>query len=414
MLDRDPYNIALVVIGAGLLLSVWLPQVVYRKATTLAVVPLAIGAGLFYFTPGLSAPDPLVEDGRWFWEKITEALVVISLVGAGLRISRRGRRPWHAITLLLCVAMPATFLAVAGLGYWAGLGLAGALLLGACVSPTDPVLAGEVQTKEPDEEESDLRFALTGEAGLNDGLAFPLVYLAIAVALAGGQVDGALLGKWLAWDVLYRCLIAAAGGFGVGWVLGKVFYRRPGGQRLASSGCGSLMLCLYFLAYGLTEVFHGYGFIAAFLAAMAVRRACYDHDYNTELSTFAHNLEHAALAVMLVLLGGLVPELLPHLTWPLALVGLALLLVIRPVAGWLALSRHHFHARHRLAIAVFGVRGIGTIYYLAYAFGKAEFDHAEAIWAAGLFLVIVSATLHGLSAVPAMRWTHRDETGEAG
>ena len=407
----DAYDVALVIIGMGMLISVWLPQVLFRQSATLAVVPLAIGALMFSFYPELTTPDPLNKVGRVFWEKATEFVVVISLVGAGLRISRRGRKPWNATLLLLGVTMPLTILAVAALGSWAGLSLAGALLLGAVVAPTDPVLASEVQTKEPGEDESDLRFALTGEAGLNDGLAFPFVYLAIAVAAAGG-VSGSLVAEWAAWDLLGRVAIGVAGGVVVGWVLGKVMYRVPGDSTLASAGVGSLMLCLYFLAYGLTEMVRGYGFIAAFVAAMVVRRENYDHRFNQQLSTFAHNLEHAAVAIMLVLLGGLAPVLLRHLTWPLALTALALLLVIRPVIGFVSLCRHHFHIRHRLAIAFFGVRGIGSIYYLAYALGVISFRDENELWAVGVFLVVVSSVMHGLSAVPAMSWVHACESGE--
>ncbi|MEO0514954.1 MAG: cation:proton antiporter [Planctomycetota bacterium] len=407
MLDGDPYNLALVMIGLGMLASLWLPKAIFGGAASLAVVPLVVGAGMFAWVPGLSAPDPLTEPGRLIWEKMTEAVVVISLVGAGLRIKRRGWREWRAVVLLLAVVMPVTFVLTAVLGRWAGLSLAGAVLLGACVSPTDPVLASDVQTQEPDDPKSDLRFSLTGEAGFNDGLAFPLVYLAIAIALAG-EVSAGLLGEWLAWDVLYRCLIGGVGGLVVGWLLGKLLYRDRSGKGLASADCGSLMLCLYFVAYGLTEVLNGYGFIAAFIAAMVVRRMHFDHDYNQTLSRFAGELEHAAIAVMLVLLGGLMVSMLGQLTWPLAGVAVALILVVRPAVGYMALIRHPFEPRHRLAIAFFGVRGVGTIYYLAYAMGKAEFESRAELWAVGLLVVLISAVLHGFSAVPAMRWVHRE------
>ncbi|MEM8738659.1 MAG: cation:proton antiporter [Planctomycetota bacterium] len=411
MIDGDPYNIALVTIGLAMLAAVWLPKAVFGRAASLAVVPLAVGAGLFAVVPGLSAPDPLSEPGRLVWEKLTEAVVVISLVGAGLRIKRRGWAEWRAILLLLAVVMPATFLLTAVIGRWAGLSLAGAVLLGACVSPTDPVLASDVQNQEPDDPKSDLRFALTGEAGFNDGLAFPLVYLAIAIALAG-EVSAGVLGEWLAWDVVYRCAVAGVGGVGVGWLMGKLLYRQEEGKGLASADCGSLMLCLYFLAYGMTELLQGYGFIAAFVAAMVVRRMHYDHGYNKTLSRFAAELEHGAVAVMLVLLGGLVVPLAEHMTWTMAGVALALVLVIRPVVGYAALVGHRFGFRHRIAIAFFGVRGVGTIYYLAYAFGKADFEERPALWAAGLLVVLLSAVVHGFSSVPAMRWVHRSAAGD--
>jgi NhaP-type Na+/H+ or K+/H+ antiporter len=298
---------------------------------------------------------------------------------------------------------------VALLGYWAGLPLGAALLLGAVLAPTDPVLASDVQAESPDKEEHNIRFTLTSEAGLNDGLAFPFTYLAIAVAAAGGM-SGQLLADWALWELLGKCVIGAAIGIGVGWMLGKVLYRFPKGATLAGTGLGSLALVVFLVAYGLTEVVGGYGFIAAFLAAMVLRREDYDHEYNVDLADFADYIEHAAIAVLLVLIGGSMVSAWQDLTWSMMGACLALILVVRPVVGWVSLIGSRYNKAHRAVIAIYGVRGIGTLYYLAYAFGKHHFEQAPEIWAAGLFALAVSAVLHGLTAMPVMQRIAGDDT----
>ena len=143
--------------------------------------------------------------------------------------------------------------------------------LGAILAPTDPVLAGDVQVGPPHEGgEHPVRYALTTEAGLNDGLAFPFVHLGIAVATAGG-FSLALAGEWFARDLIYRVIVGAVAGAGVGWLLAKVLFDWPRENALSKTGSGVIALAGVLLAYGLTEVIEGYGFIAAFTAGYTLR-----------------------------------------------------------------------------------------------------------------------------------------------
>lgn len=178
----------LVAFGALVLLTAWLPMVLKEAPLSLPIVCILIGATAFWFVPGLSAPRlpaelPLVE-------KLTELVVIISLMGAALKIDRKvGWRTWITTWRLLAIAMPLTIAALWASGYVL-LGLSGAssLLLAAALAPTDPVLASDVQVGPPKSgEEDDTRFALTSEAGLNDGLAFPFVMAAIAMLHEGGS-----------------------------------------------------------------------------------------------------------------------------------------------------------------------------------------------------------------------------------
>ena len=170
--------------------------------------------------------------------------------------------------------MPLSIAAVAVLG-WVGLGLgaASALLLAAALAPTDPVLATEVQVSEPvDDENADdeVRFALTSEAGLNDGLAFPFTYAAIAISMVGLAPSGWFT-DWFLIDVLWRITMGVIAGIGTGWLLGKLFFStRLSGNKVVDQAEGFVAIAAIFLAYGIAETAEGYGFIAVFVCAVTI------------------------------------------------------------------------------------------------------------------------------------------------
>jgi NhaP-type Na+/H+ or K+/H+ antiporter len=154
--------------------------------------------------------------------------------------------------------MPLSILGCALLGWWLlGLGIGAALLLGAVLAPTDPVLAGEVQVGEPDdpdEPEDEARFSLTSEAGLNDALAFPFVYAAIAISMVGADPSG-WLADWLLVDVAWRLTVGTLVGLAAGWLLSRLFFRsRLERARLADQAEGFVALAATLLAYGFAEL----------------------------------------------------------------------------------------------------------------------------------------------------------------
>ncbi|MGA5302265.1 cation:proton antiporter [Nucisporomicrobium flavum] len=398
-------------LGVGALLAGILPRVLERRPLSMPIVFLALGMVLFAVPLGLPDADPIAHPK--LTEHLTEVCVIVALMGAGLKIDRPlGRRRWASTWRLLLIAMPVTIAAVALLGWWwAGLVPAAALLLGAALAPTDPVLAADVQVGEPtDEEDSEdeVRFALTSEAGLNDGLAFPFVYAAIAMATAAVTHES-WLGDWVLSDVLYKIGVGVAGGLLVGKSLGRLFFRaRNKTLRLAHHSEGFLAVAATFLAYGLVEVAGGYGFLAVFVAARGIRAAQRSHEYHQVLHDFAEQIERLLTVLLLLLLGGaVVSGLLAPLTWPAALVGLALVFVVRPVSGFLSLRGAPGHRAEHWVIASFGIRGIGTFYYLAYATSHAQFPQADVVWATAAFVVLVSVGLHGVAATPVMRLLDR-------
>jgi len=392
-------------IGVGALLAGILPRVLERRPLSMPIVFLLLGMAVFALPLGLPEPDPLARPK--LAEHLTEIGVIVALMGAGLKIDRPlSRRGWKSTWRLLAIAMPLTIGAVAVLGWWwAGLVPAAALLLGAALAPTDPVLASDVQVGEPtDEEDSEdeVRFALTSEAGLNDGLAFPFVYAAITLA---GTAGLAWTGEWALKDVFVKILVGIVGGLVVGKLLGKLFFRATRDSlRLAKHSEGFLALAATFLAYGLVEVAGGYGFLAVFVAARGIRSAERSHEYHQVLHDFAEQIERLLTVLLLLLFGGaVVTGLLAPLTWPAALVGLALVGVVRPLAGYLSLLGTPGRPAERGVIAVFGIRGIGSFYYLAYALTHAKFPQADLLWATVAFVVLVSVVLHGVAVTPVMR-----------
>lgn len=302
--------------------------------------------------------------------------------------------------------MPLTILAIAAITHFLlGLSIAAAILLGAALAPTDPVLASDVQVGPPGSgEEDEVRFALTSEAGLNDGLSFPFIHLAIGLALwQAGQPFS--LDEWFLVDVLWRIAAGAGAGWLTGWTLAMMIFRLPQRSRLSRTGDGFVALGATCLAYGLTELAHGYGFIAVFVAALALRSVERHHQYHDDMHNFTEQIERLLMMLLLFCFGLALAKgaIFTNLSWQVVLAAVVILLFIRPATTWLSLLGISRPKSERAVIAFFGIRGIGSIYYLAYAFGRTEFDHARTLWQT-LFLVILGSVLiHGLTVTPIMQ-----------
>lgn len=412
-------------LGGSLLLAAVLPRVLHRWALSAPMVLVATGmlVGL------LPAWDAVVLDpvaARPVIEHVTELTVLVALMGVGLALdrplrwrSRESWRSWSPAWRLLGIAMPLTIAGVALLA-WGPLGVAApaAVLLGAALAPTDPVLASDVQVEGPTlegavdeiDEDDEVRFALTSEAGLNDGLAFPFVYAAIFLASVGSVSQW--WAGWLAWELVGKVVVGVLVGVAVGWVLARIAFRAPARSlRLAEVGEPLLALAALLLAYGASEVAGGYGFLAVFACALTVRAAERDHDYQRHMHDVIDRLETLLTLVVLLGLGfALTNGLLAHLDWRGMLIGVSLVVVIRPVAGYLAFLGHRTQVgdagldhRERLVVAFFGVRGVGSLYYVAYAAGAASFPEERWLWSTVGFTVVLSVVVHGVLATPVMR-----------
>ncbi|MBZ5740767.1 cation:proton antiporter [Nocardioides mangrovi] len=415
-------DLVYLVAGGCLLLAVVLPELLSRWAVSAPMVLVGVGM--------LVGPSPLPDDlpidpqtNRAAIEHVTELVVLVALMGVGLALDRplsptrpASWRRWGPTWGLLLVCMPITIAAVALLGWLAGLAPAAAVLLGACLAPTDPVLASDVQVAGPQtgdlevDESDELRFALTSEAGLNDGLAFPFVHLAILLAVEGAASQWAL--TWVSYYLVGMVAIGVVTGIVVGRALALLAFRSPTRSlRVAERGDSLLALAALISSYGVAEVLGGYGFLAVFACAMTFRSAERSHDYHAAMHQVTERLERLLTLFVLLVLGiALTRGLLDALDWRGVAIGLALILLIRPVAvmvGLVSFGSTHGDGNglsrpQQWATAFFGVRGVGSLYYLAHAAGEAPTLGQDWLWSTVSFTIVASVLVHGVLSTPIM------------
>lgn len=354
-------------------------------------------------------------------EHASELIVIISLAGAGLAIDTVGTwRSWNGAWRLLAVTMPLTIVGVYLLGdHWLGLTVPGALLLAAVLAPTDPVLARSVQVAPPGQDEDAMEVALTAEAGMNDGLAFPFVYLAIHAATYGvaqATTGEAWLWGWLSFDLAYRVVMGIAMGWIVGWGFAKLVLSPLGDGGQGAWNAVVNILAITLLAYGITEAVDGYGFLAAFFAARAgraVSRGTDKDSYTKFVHHGADQLEAILLALLLLWLGTFIGSgALAAIAWPEVAFALVVIFVLRPLAGMVALVGMEGTRFQKLAVAFFGIRGMGSVFYLAYAQNSAEFADIDALWRIVAVTILLSILIHGYAANVFLSGDDDDTIGE--
>lgn len=416
----DPYLLFLFGLGGVILLVAWLPLGLKRAPLSLAIVCVAIGVAVFSLGGLNFNPDPRTYDT--LTERLTELVVIIALMGAGVKIDRPlGWRRWGSTWRLLGIAMPLTILSIAVLGVQAlGMSLAMSVLLAAALAPTDPVLAADVQVGPPGSgEETEVRFALTSEAGFNDGLAFPFVHLALVFAAVAASTGDPMAWPspqdwmhWAAMDLVWRIGAGLAMGWMLGRVMGWVAFDLPH-VRLSATGDGLVALGATLVVYTATEFVQGYGFLAVFIAALTLRARERNHEYHRALHDFADQVERLLIMLVLVLFGGAIAAgLLSSLTWSDVAVCAVILLVVRPLSGWIAMWGSDLTRREQWMSAILGVRGIGSFFYVAYGVNHGDFGSSERLWAITGAVVLMSVILHGVAATPLMAWVERPATGD--
>ncbi len=412
MFPPDPRIALFVVFGLAIFLARTVEKQAKRFRLNLPILYVAIGWAVFSLPLGLPGINPVVDQAEAKTvEYVTEFLVIASLMGAGLAIDRPlSWKQWRQVWPLLVLTMPLTIIAVALMG-WLALGLvpASAILLGAVLSPTDPVLASSVQVGPPGESKRhDVRFSLTVEAGINDGLAFPFTHLALTLAAVG--LSG--LSGWFLEDFLWRIGAGVAVGVAVGLAGAWFVFERgedvdeseEGPYDIAGTNAGLIVFGSLLLAYGLAEVVHGYGFLAVFVGAVVARQRQRKSRYHELTHHFMEQIEEIVLICILIGFGGLLASgILDTLTWQGVVVALALVLVIRPVTGIIGQIGCGLPWAGRLAIAFLGIRGVGSIYYLAYGQTHGEFAQMDVLWSVLAFTILLSIVLHGITAPLIMR-----------
>jgi NhaP-type Na+/H+ or K+/H+ antiporter len=400
------YILILTGFGILVLMTAWLPMVLKEAPLSLPISCVALGAALTFMPGmGLADVDPKAHPG--VTERVMEFIVILSLTGAGLKLDRvLGWQTWRVTWRLMVIGMPLAilFLALAAHSLL-GFGLAGALFLAALLAPTDPVLASDVQVGPPRSGyEDETRFALTSEAGLNDSFAFPFVLAAIAILQTAGTGEGWFL-NWVSYAVIWKIGIGVAGGWLVGRGLGWVLFHMPNRSRISRTGDGFVALGITAISYGVVEMLSGYGFLAVFVSALALRSSKPDHAYHKKLHDFAEEMERVMMMVLLVLFGASIANghLIQNVTWQVVAFALVTLFVIRPVTAWVSMSGLGLPRDERAVISFFGIRGLGSLYYLAYGLSHAQFPAAETLWTVTSLTIVISIFLHGATVTPTMQ-----------
>jgi sodium/hydrogen antiporter len=400
---------------------------------------LAYGAALSPWWIGLIEIDLPSSSGTL--ELMAEIVVLVSLFSSGLKLSAGlSDRRWIPSLRLALVSMLLTVGAITAIGMGLlGLPLGAAILLGGILAPTDPVLASDVQVATPTDRDQ-LRFALTGEGGLNDGTAFPVVLLGLG--LLGLHDIGEFGGRWLLVDVIW----ATAVGLSVGAMLGAatasfvVYLRRTHKEAVGLDNF--LALGLVALTYGVALHLHASGFLAVFAAGVALRfmekrissKANRDGDSpklddtpiekpgdEAQLAThpehaaafmahamlsFNEQLDRMGEVAMVVCIGALLWAVDWTLMrwWFLPL----LFMVVRPLAVVIGLAGSRTSKTQRRLIAWFGIRGVGSLYYLTYAINRGVTGEvANLLIILTLSVVVASIVLHGISVTPLMGFYNR-------
>lgn len=415
-LKRLPFTSAIIYLAAGILLGPTLLNV-------------------FYF-------DPLKQSG--LLEVLTEIAVLISLFSAGVKMPvPLTWAKWRAPVRLAWVSMTITVAMIAGFAYFVlGIPLGAGILLGAVLAPTDPVLATDVQTRHPGDNDR-LRFTLTCEAGMNDGTAFPFVMLGLG--MLGLHELGEFGWRWMLVDVVWATVGAIAIGVAGGVLIANIGWRLRGMTEKHEVLDDLVGLGLIGVVYGFAVYVSTWGFLAVFFAGVALRQAemrlaskagvskeklegedahiaalapapegeeAPPQIVSVEALVFKEHLERLSELMLVLLLGGMMVR--EYWTWSSVGFALLLLLVDRPVSVFIGLIGTNTSMRIRGISGWFGVRGIGSIYYLSYAIQHGlPTGLARELIQLTLVVITLSILLHGTSVKPLMNRLWRKPAAQA-
>ncbi len=408
----------------------WLPVTTSTLylAFGLAIGPLGLGLWKMNF----------IEVADWL-EHLTEIAVLFSLFSGGMKLRLGFADPaWRSAYLLAGPVMLACIVGVALVGHYGlGLSIGLSMLIGAVLAPTDPVLASLVQVNHAGDFDR-MRYGLSGEAGFNDGVAFPFVLF----ALLWIQHDGTG-GEWLSGWATQRLLWAIPAGLLIGFLLGRgvgrlAIYLRTRHRDAAISPNDFLAMALIALSYWLAETVGALGFLAAFAAGIGLRHAEVASSDNSsvpaeevasaipkdagsldqikeqvsdtsepkvvaglligEILSFGDIVERVLEVLLVTLLGALLAF---HWDWRAVPLGLALFCVIRPLSVVAIVRGNALCERQRWLMGWFGIRGIGSLYYLAYVLNHGlEGEAAQEAIGLTLSVVALSIAVHGLTTQP--------------
>lgn len=401
----ENYLIIFTIIGiAGFTVS-WMPKLSEKTGISYSIFYLFAGVILFAVFPE-KLPDPLPQHHNNLTVHLSELIVIISLMSAGIKIDQPfAFKTWRTPLKLVGFTMILLIIFTVLTGYYLlNFTLASAFLLAASLSPTDPVLASDVQVGPPnDSEKSSTKFILTAEAGLNDGMAFPFVWLAILIGNSSslGNIDFI---AWISYELIYKIISGIVMGYVLGRGVGYLIFTLSKKIKSLNANDGLLAVTSTLFVYGITEFAHGYGFIAVFIFAITLRHYEKDHDYHHKLYSFTDQTERFLLASLLIVFGGMIVRgVLNELTWEMAIFSVLFIFVARPSSTYLILIFEKYSAKEKRAISFYGIKGLGSIFYLAFGIKEFNFSNQNELWSIVSFTILLSIIFHGFTANKAMK-----------
>jgi NhaP-type Na+/H+ or K+/H+ antiporter len=406
----DIYTLDLLVIGLLLMAVTLGSSWIGKLPLSYALIYLVVGFILSPYGFNLIRVRP----DAGFLERLTEFVVLISLFSCGLKMNRPIRAwAWNSTIRLIGFLMPISIFAIAAMGhFFLRLDWGEGILLGAILAPTDPVLASEVQLDDPHDHD-ELRFGLTSEGGLNDALAFPFVYFGLHWLENDSWQDW--FGQWVAVDLVWAIAVGFGLGVGVSWLVCWLEHQLAKHHAVDELMEDFVGLSTILLSYSLTELAHGYGFLAVFVSGVVMHSQCLSPELSASRLKFMERLEKLTEVGTILLLGSLL-RLEPMLRFaaPAALIAGSLLFIIRPLGAWVSTAGAPLRPTTRWLFGWFGIRGIGSLYYLTYALGEGlQGETSELIAWVTILTVTISVILHGITSTPLMRWYGQTLEGKA-
>ncbi len=402
----DSYALGLLFLGAVLFVAIGALSRQNERPYSASLFYLALGGVASVGLGLVEVPrlDPVTN--HKILERVAELALIIAVFGAGLAVERDvARRSKWVIAMLVLVVMPLTIVAIAAFGVLAmGLSLGAAVLLGAILAPTDPVLAGDVGLGPPGgDDQGEPRLSLHTEAGINDGLASPFVLLGVFLAERGGL---SWVGEWALSDVAYAIGVAVLLGVLAGRMIAASVVWMRARQLLSADLDGFFAPASALAVYGAAELLGTYGLLAVFAAGIAFRRYEFEHEVNRRVHHGGEIAGRFLELAVLLLLGSMVtieglglPGVAGWLLAPL------LVFVIRPALVFGVTDRRFLDLRGRAFLGFFGVRGVAALFYAAVVVESGVLSGAEAekvVWTT-IVCVVVSVVVHGISATPLAR-----------
>lgn len=404
-MDQTPsYLLAFAYLGFAVSLIAFLPIYAKKLKITYIIPLLFLGMVLYLMGAPLPWPKPLWSFGEA--KVITEIIVIISLMTAGLKIGTvYSWKDWKKPLSLIVITMPLFMIAIFLISYYL-IGFSGpvSLLLAAVLAPTDPVLASDIQLENHQDigkRNVGLRYTLTAEAGVNDGVAFPFVFLAIIWSQSADFSSIDFL-HYFSYFIFYKIIIGVLIGAAIGFAFSYLIHFHNNRNTSKILG-GFIAVALTFFSYGVGESANAYGFLSVFATGIFIQYFQKDHKserVENKMLDFVEETEKLLVVLWIVFFGGsLLSGILSYTDiWGIAF-SLVIVLVLRPIFGYLAMMTTNFSQDKKWAISFLGVRGIGSFFYLSFALIHGKFEDYDHLFGIVTYVVLFSIIIHGFSSL---------------